>query len=164
MPEKSKSQPYLNFFNNDSQKSNYSPKSILHRELLFRHQNLVFVFAISSLLSPPRLSGWGRKTQKKAIWCPVYSVWILPVPSLASLLSSNNHHECNCWAGCPCKCHQHPRQEFLCQYLLFWGQDQPNSKHQQLASRRLALAVAEEKRQKNRKNIMVRKIPFYFKR
>lgn len=105
-----------------------------------------------------------EKPNKKAIWCPVYSVWILPVPSLASLLSSNNHHECNCWAGCPCKCHQHPRQEFLCQYLLFWGQNQPNSKHQQLASRRLALAVAEEKRQKNWKNIMVRKIPFYFKR
>lgn len=106
------SHSYTSFFNNDSQKSNYSPKSILSRRLLLRHQNMLFVFSISSF-SSKTLRLRQKNPTKSPVWCLVYSSWVLSLPSLASLLSSNNHHECNCWAGCPYKCHQHPRRVFL---------------------------------------------------
>lgn len=95
---------WRHFCNNDNNKNNYYLKIILNGKWLFSHQSMIFLFAISILLSPPRKDSQAEaaKPTKQAIWCHVYS-------GRSLLGNSNNCHKCNYWAGWSYKGHQHKR-------------------------------------------------------
>lgn len=83
---------WRHFCNNDNHETNYCFKIILNGKWLCSHQSMIFLLALLTLLSPPRKDSQAEaaKPTKQAIWCHVYSYWILADAYLATPTIATN--------------------------------------------------------------------------